>query len=248
MAIFPKQLFPKRILPILIACFYGCSATQQPGAGKDVSLNIPGQYVNDYHSQGNEPFWRLEVDNGTVVFNPLHGDLIAATISQALEIPGGYEYTAKNGDDVIIVEILDQVCLDNMTGMPYPDTVMVTINDKKLQGCGGAPETLLQDVQWKVDTLDGAGIITDSRITVVFGQNRVTGHSACNHYIADYKLTGEYLTVSEPASTRKACRIDIMEQEKQFLIMLQNVTGFGVVSDDRIKLITRDHGNITLQK
>lgn len=232
----------------MIACIYGCSATPQPGTNKEESLNIPGQYVKDYRSQGNEPFWSLEIDNGTVVFNPLHGDLIAATILKTLEIPGGYEYTAESGDDVIIVEILDQVCLDNMTGMPYPDTVMVRINDKKLQGCGGVPGNLLQDVQWKVEMLDETGIITDSRITVVFGQKRVAGHSACNHYIADYQLTGEYLSISKPASTRKACRIDIMEQEKQFLKMLQNVMRFGVVSDDRIKLITRDHGNITLQK
>lgn len=246
--IFHKQLPSKRFLLILIACFYGCSATQQPGAGKELSTNVSGQYVKDYRAQGNEPFWRLEVNDGTVVFNPLHGDLIVATILHTAEIPGRYEYAAETGDEFIVVEILDQVCLDNMTGIPYPDTVMVTINDNKLHGCGGAPENLLQDVQWEVDTLDGAGIISDSRITVVFAGKRVTGHSSCNHYNANYKLTGEYLTISEPVSTRKACRIDIMEQEKQFLIMLQNVTSFGVVSNDRIKLITRDHGNIMLQK
>ena len=174
--------------------------------------------------------------------------LIAAKISQATESPGEYRYTAKTRDDVIVVEILDPVCLDNMTGMPYPDTVVVTINGKKLQGCGGAPEKLLQGVQWEVDTLDGAGLIADSRITVVFGEKRVSGHSSCNRYIADYKLTGESLSISEPASTRKACRVDIMAQEKRFLRMLKNVTRFGVVSDDRIKLITKAHDNITLQK
>ena len=245
---FYKQSFSKQFLLILIACFYGCSATQQPGAGKDVSLNISGQYVKDYRSQGNEPFWRLEIDNDSVVFDPLHGDLIAATISQTLEIPEGYKYAAKTGDDVIIVEILDQVCLDSMTGMPYPDTVKVTINDKKLNGCGGAPGSLLQGIRWKVDTLDGTCIIKDSRITLEFSETRVTGYSSCNHYMADYDLSGERLVISKPVSTRKACLIDIMEQEKQFLRMLQNVTGFGVVSDDHIKLITRGHGNITLKR
>jgi len=246
--IFLNQLSSKRFLLILITFFYGCSAPQQYGVGKEVSLRVSGQYAKDYRAQGNEPFWSLEVDNGTVVFNPLHGDLIAATIIQKAEIPGGYEYTAEAGDDLFAVKILNQVCVDNMAGMPYPDTVIVTINDKQLHGCGGAPENLLQDVQWEVDTLDGAGIITGSRITVEFGEKRVTGHSSCNHYMVDYQLTGEDLTIAEPASTRKACRIDIMEQEKKFLRMLQNVTGFEVVSDDRIKLTTRDHSNITLQK
>lgn len=204
--------------------------------------------MKDYRAHGNEPFWSLELDNGAIIFDPLHGDLIAAKILQTAEIPGEYRYTAKTRDDVIVVEILDQVCLDNMTGMPYPDTVMVTINGKKLQGCGGAPEKLLQGVQWEVDTLDGASVIPNSRIAVEFGKQHVTGHSSCNRYVTEYKLTGESLSISEPASTRKACRVDIMEQEKRFLRMLQNVTGFRVVSDDRIKLITRDHGNITLQK
>ena len=246
--IFHKQLPSKLFLLILIACFYGCSAIQESGTGKEASLNISGQYMKDYRARGNEPFWSLEVDNGRIIFDPLHGDLIAATILQTTEFPGEYRYTAKTCDDGIVLEILDQVCLDNMTGMPYPDTVMVTINGKKLQGCGGTPKKLLQGVQWEVNTLDGAGIIADSRITVVFDEKRVTGHSSCNRYIADYKLTGEYLSISEPASTRKACRVDIMEQEKRFVRMLQNVTRFGIVSDDRIKLITKDHGNITLQK
>ena len=66
--------------------------------------------------------------------------------------------------------------------------------------------------------------------------------------MADYDLSGEHLVISKPVSTRKACLVDIMEQEKRFFRMLQNVTGFGVESDDRIKLITRDHGEIMLQK
>jgi len=248
MRIFFDQLLSKRSLLILIACFYGCSSHQQHGVDKEVSLGLSGKYVMDYRAQGNEPFWILDVDNGTVVFNPLYGDLIDATIIRETEIPGGYKYAAAAGDDAIVIEITDQVCLDSMTGMPYPDTVKVTINGKKLNGCGGTPGSLLQGIRWKVDTLDGNRIIKDSRITLEFSETRVTGYSSCNRYMANYDLSGEHLVISKPVSTRKACHVDIMEQEKRFFRMLQNVTGFGVESDDRIKLITRDHGEIMLQK
>lgn len=59
-----KKLPSERFLLILIACSYGCSAHEQLGVGKEVSLRFSDQYVKDYRAQGNEPFWRLEVFNG----------------------------------------------------------------------------------------------------------------------------------------------------------------------------------------
>lgn len=237
------------VLFLMMVGITGCAGVHGPaGTGPidKTTLDAVSKYAPGYRAQGNEPFWKLDMEYATMTFTPLDGRMITATIDHAEEVSGGYRYVATSGDDVLEAKIVDQICTDDMTGMPYPETVTLAVNDKTFQGCGGNPEDLILGVQWEVLAVNGKGVIDNTQITMTFRENkRISGYASCNAYGAEYTLTGEYLSISEPASTRMACQPEIMAQENGFFNALQNVIGFKVNTDDRLILRTRDGGTIT---
>ncbi len=92
----------------------------------------------------------------------------------------------------------------------------------------------LEGVRWVlVSYLNAAGetveVLAATEITAEFGpEGRVGGNSGCNTYFAGYTVDGNNLSISQAGSTMMACPEPIMQQEAQFLTMLQSASSFTV--------------------
>jgi len=77
-------------------------------------------------------------------------------------------------------------------------------------------------------------VIPGSAISAEFGdENRVTGTAGCNHYFAEYSVSGASLGIGAVGSTLMYCGGEgIMEQEEAFLGLLSEAAGFSVPDED----------------
>lgn len=76
-----------------------------------------------------------------------------------------------------------------------------------------------------------------SHISLTFdGQGRAFGNGGCNHWFASYTLKDELLQFGAIGSTRRLCAEEIMEQERRFLALLQNVQHWDISPTDELRL------------
>lgn len=183
-----------------------------------------------FRATGNEPFWSLELTDKRVELTTDLGETrinVALTEQELLEDGRRYRNLIEDGD--LVVSIFDRPCIDTMSGMPHPARVEIQLDDRRLEGCGGDPATLLQGPEWVVEDIGGGGIIDRSRVTLNFGADgRLWGRASCNTYQGDYSLTGESLTLAPSATTMMACAPALMDQERKVLDLLARIRTFEV--------------------
>lgn len=64
----------------------------------------------------------------------------------------------------------------------------------------------------------------NSKITISFNEDEVTGSGGCNRYFGSYKITNtNNISIEHLASTKMACP-DIMDQETKYLAAIQRIT------------------------
>lgn len=189
-------------------------------------------------ARGNEPGWRLGLDADNMTLVTQYGAKRLVAPRPAAQRTNTFtRYAARAEGSDITVTILDRLCKDTMTGMPYPNAVEIVLDGQRLAGCGGDPAALLQGKEWVVEDIGGMGVIDRSRATINFGADgRVFGRATCNNYTGQYKLTGEGLTVSNTAATMMACPPALMQQEARFLEVLRDVRRFDLSADGALIL------------
>lgn len=101
-----------------------------------------------------------------------------------------------------------------------------------LSACAGVGNSL-DGTSWNLNKYrdeDGklVSIKTNTVVTALFQANKVTGIAGCNNYNSSYEATGNRLTFSPPATTRKLCvdPLGIMKQENAYLAALDEVQTF----------------------
>ena len=207
-----------------------------------------------YRAGGNEPGWRLDLDDRTMRFSTmdggaLDGDRPAAQTSAAGVRPPYARYAASLAGQPVVATIYEEICVDTMSGMPHPNRVVVSVAGREYRGCGGEPARLLQGGEWVVEDIDGAGIIDNSRATLVFGADgRISGRASCNTYGGRYTLTGENLTIDEAAVTMMACAPSLDAQEQRFLAALAATQRFEIGSDGALRLLGAGERSITARR
>lgn len=191
-----------------------------------------------FRATGNEPFWSLVLGDKRVELITDLGETridVGLTEQELLEDGRRYQNLLENRD--LVISIFDRPCVDTMSGMPYPATVEIQLDDRRLDGCGGDPATLLQGAEWVVEDIDGGGIIDRSRVTLNFGADgRLWGRASCNAYQGDYTLTGESLTLALSATTMMACAPALMDQESKVFALLARVHAFELDSTGALLL------------
>jgi heat shock protein HslJ len=71
-----------------------------------------------------------------------------------------------------------------------------------------------------------------SVITAEFTKDgKLAGSAGCNAYTAGYFVNVSKISISQPASTKKACEPDLMQQENQYLTLLSNASSFETTGD-----------------
>ncbi|KAA0693853.1 META domain-containing protein [Halopseudomonas laoshanensis] len=198
----------------------------------------PGEIIEPFVARGNEPFWRVDLEAGALRLTRLEEELIeAAEYTQAVESTTSRLVSAVAGDSQVEMQVNEALCTDSMSGMLYPQTVELSYDDHNFSGCGGDPLRLIQGVEWVVEDINEAGIIDRSHVTVNFGPDGLLyGQASCNNYRGEYALSGEGLTLSTAATTRKACAPALMQQEQRVLAALASLQRFDFTEDGALIL------------
>lgn len=101
----------------------------------------------------------------------------------------------------------------------------------------------LASTSWEAIAVnDGAeavvGLVTGTTITAEFGEDgNLAGNGGCNDYSATYVVSGDTISISPPASTRKLCPDPpgVSEQESAYFAALSNSTTW-TIDGDRLQL------------
>nr|WP_242519284.1 META domain-containing protein [Halochromatium roseum] len=201
-----------------------------------------------FRARGNEPGWSLTLSGEQIALSLDYGSReIKAKRPEPIETNGTRVYSLP--DQNLSIRIREHPCSDTMTGMPYPSTVELEIEDQRLTGCGGEPSTLLEGEEWTVHSLAGEPVPDEVSVTINFLENdRVAGSSGCNRFMGGYALTGEGLSFDQIAGTMMACPELQMQTEQRFLGLLQAVNRFEVTPDGGLQLITTDNERIGAER
>jgi heat shock protein HslJ len=203
-----------------------------------------------FRATGNEPSWRLDIGASEMTLLTNFGqDRLVVPTPKALVSGTTTKYAARTDKGDLTATIVDQLCVDSMSGMPHPQSVTVVVGGKTLTGCGGEPASLLQGAEWKVEEIGGASLVAGSNVTLDFTPDgRVSGHASCNSFRGTYALTGEGLTFSRMAGTRMMCEAALMDQERRFLDAMGAVQNFSIAADGALLLNTGDGRTIKAQR
>ena len=202
--------------------------------GESAQITIKGEPLPEcgpppgFRASGNEPFWRLVISDGRVILETgAGGESREAALPEPL--PENGEWTRTIPAIGAVISSSDEMCRDDMSGMPYPKTVSVERDGEMLKGCGGTPIDLLTGGEWRVEDIGGGGVIDHSRASIAFSTDgTASGLAGCNHFRAGFFLTGERLSFGPAAMTRKRCIPALMNEEKRFGEALSMVTGFDI--------------------
>jgi heat shock protein HslJ len=191
-----------------------------------------------FPARGNEPGWVLALEGGDFLLRWNYGEQQAKLPMVAGEAADqGVRYTTGDDAHQMLVEVRPGPCNDDMSGMPHPYFVAVTIDGQSLRGCGGDPAALLQGGTWTVSALDGEPPLPDSSLTMTFGTDGVVhGDAGCNRFQGQYQLSGEGLSLGPLAATRKACEPPLMDQEMALMMLLEGVGRFDVTENGEVLL------------
>jgi heat shock protein HslJ len=241
-----------RRLPLaLAACaaLAGCAGADHPAAPA-TPAPLQGTPASPFIARGNEPGWRLDLDGERMTLRMQDGATRTLAPPPAAQRTDAFTRYAGRADGAdLTVTVFNRRCKDTMTGMNHPNAVEVVLAGRKLTGCGGDPATLLRGGEWVVTEIAGRGLVERSRATLNFGgDGRVYGRSSCNNYTAEYRLSGETLTVSKPAGTMMACEPPILQQEGVFLDVLRNLRSFDLRGDGTLVLAAGDGRTIVARR
>ncbi|WP_333607456.1 copper resistance protein NlpE N-terminal domain-containing protein [Arsukibacterium sp.] len=93
-----------------------------------------------------------------------------------------------------------------------------------------AGESLLSGTRWQLTELMGAAVAADSGIFIQFtADGRVHGYNGCNNFMGGYQQQGLSLSLSQLASTMKACADASYESE--FMQVLQTADNISLAAE-----------------
>ncbi len=221
-----------------------CSTGRPTAAATPAVAQVqsPATAGTSFRATGNEPSWRLDIGGTelTLLTNFGQDRLVAAT--PTAHVSGGTTtYLARSPQGELTATIVNQLCVDSMSGMPHPQSVTVVVGGQTLTGCGGDPASLLQGAEWSVVEIGGVPLVAGSTVTLDFAPDgRVSGHASCNNFMSEYALSGEGLAISKGAGTKMMCDAALMDQERRFLDALGGVQRFSIAADGALLLQTGD--------
>ncbi|TPL21739.1 META domain-containing protein [Mesorhizobium sp. B2-3-6] len=192
-------------------------------------------------ARGNEPGWQISISDTALSFNALGGETFTVQPAPRPTRQGDADtYLATVDGRQLALTIAAKICVDTMSGMPYPQTATVILGDRKFEGCAGEPGDLLRG-DWLVDEIREETTVASSKPTLAFEPDgRIHGNGSCNRFFGGFALTGEALTISETGSSRMICDQPLMDQERNLLEALGSVRRFEAPQTGRVQLLDKD--------
>lgn len=176
-----------------------------------------------YRAVGAEPFWLLTIDRRRIRYEPAEGRAVTVNKPRPTRIANGERY-AKRG---LVVEIANVRCTDGMRDHSHPHTVTVTVEGRSLKGCGGriqrgrpGQEISSVEGEWMIRSIGGRLVVPDTNPNIAFRRSVLSGTTGCNSFRGSYRVEGGAMIAGPLATTRRACRPPVNQQEQRLLALL----------------------------
>jgi len=97
----------------------------------------------------------------------------------------------------------------------------------------------LSQQDWVAETIGGTPVINPGRVTLSFGEGRVSGRGGCNLYSGPVEVGKGTLKIGPLISTKMAC-VDngLMPQESTYLTALQSAQRYSFGADGKLTITT----------
>lgn len=131
--------------------------------------------------------------------------------------------TIRSGDEVLFASDIARpvITQENPTTV---DLILIRIDPISLHPAGNLAES-----SWVLEDLNGAGVVSDTRVTLDFAEKgRVTGTGSCNRYFATAEISGSSIRFGAVGATRMACGTVVSLQEVKYFEALEAANRFEV--------------------
>ncbi len=238
----------------LVPFAFGLAACQTaPYPTEPYPAPYPGPPVDrgEYRAIGTEPFWDLTI-GPRMTFTDRGNNVSVSELTPPVQNGvAGEIYGGRR----LRVNVVHSRCSDGMSGRSYPDTVQVTVDGRRYQGCGAAasffltvddrgnpqmtsalagPETALERTRWRVVRINGRAVPRRGDYTIDFDSGRIAAKFGCNSIGAPYSQNGTTLDAGMLATTRMAC--PNMRFESEGSAILDQVMTVAVTGRNRLTL------------
>lgn len=104
-----------------------------------------------------------------------------------------------------------------------------------LAGVGDSLATSLQGSEWQAVYIRDNGVTVNPEAFVQFrGEGRLEGHGGCNRLFAEYRASGDRLTIGPVALTRTACARSLMAFEAALAAALEAARSYRRVHQELV--------------
>ena len=200
-----------------------------------------------YHALGTEPFWGVDIEDGRIKYDTWTRDSgFSVPAPDPVATPTGRRYVTER----LTVDIRPGVCSDGMSDNLYADTVIVVLDGRTLNGCGGGlvPDDTLANSSWTIEQIDGAPIDDGTDYVLEFTADRIRGKAGCNRFSGGYTRSGDTLIPGALAATRMACPDERMTHERRTLQVLSGTVRISQATDGGALILTGNGGSLRIYR
>jgi len=194
---------------------------------------------------------RLVIETVQVAFNNSSSLEDARIPSKELKIV--HPFDIVRGEITALVIDFDADKMVTLTGsgdIIVKPVVKLSVRQEKSQGQDNKTkqEVGLEDAKWVLQSYGEPGNIKDilagTEITAEFvtSEETVRGSAGCNSYFGGYEVEGNQISIPGPIGATEMYCLEpegIMEQEEEYLAMLQNAETYDI-KDDQLRIFTGD--------
>ena len=120
--------------------------------------------------------------------------------------------------------------------MKFKALTVITLLTILLSACGNIGGDPLNGTSWQLFSIGGVPPVAGTTVTLAFENGQVSGHSGCNSFGGEYRVSGDKLEFKQMMSTLMACADPAaMEQESIFMQALGDAQRFEV-ADGRLQI------------
>ena len=194
-----------------------------------------------FYAVGQEPSWSLDLDRDTASTDPARPDRSMRFRSigsvEKMTTPGSARVRAQDANVVryaaevesgsLIVQIIEQACMDPMSGEAFPYRVRVDVQRgadtsyTRFEGCGRyVPDARLTG-SWTLRSLNGTEVDPKEHpgeppfLEFIAGEERVSGSGGCNRMVGGFSTVDGGIRFGPLAMTMMACPDMALEQAFQ---------------------------------
>ena len=246
---------------VILLVFIGCKSittAQNPPVKQELTLEYKQQIENlekgiYFRGNGNEPDWILKISEKTIEFSSLIPGFESLTTNHAEPVPAMDAtvkmYKVTSGNVLLIIQIMQQECVNTMSSEKLSYSVRVEIvkdkNSILLRGCGSyITDYRLHDI-WVLEQLNGNKISPADftkklpNLEINSSTNTFMGFAGCNRMNGTISYERGVLRFNNIITTRMACVEN--NKENEILKALQSTTSYKV---ENLRLIlTNQSGN-----